>query len=79
MLACDIILEVRSSGSLSADQVRRLERMAFGCGQPGREQLEVLLWIDRYVTRSDPSWTTLLARAADAARRLPESDIAVAA
>lgn len=68
MLACDLILEVRASGSLSAEQVRRLECMAFGGGQPSREQLEILLLIDRYVVRADPGWATLLARAAEAVR-----------
>ena len=79
MLACDLIMEVRASRSLSSDQVRRLERMAFGCGQPSRDQLEVLLWIDRYVMRADASWTALLARAAQAAKTLAEPKLAVAA
>ena len=79
MLACDLILEVRSSGSLSADQVRQLERIAFGCGQPSREQLELLLIIDQYVMRADPSWTVLLARAAEAAKSVPYSRFAAAA
>lgn len=79
MLACDLILEVRASRSLSADQVKRLERMAFGCGQPDRDQLEMLVWIDRYVARADPSWTALLARAAQAAKTLSEPKRAAAA
>ena len=80
MLACDLILAVRSSGSLSVEQVRQLERMAFGCGQPSREQLEVLLVVDQYVMRADPSWTAVLARAAEAAKHVrPVARFAAAA
>ena len=79
MLACDLILEVRASRSLSADQVRQLERMAFGCAQPSRDQLELLLVIDQYVMRADPSWTVLLARAAEAAKDVRHERFAVAA
>ncbi len=67
MLACDLILEVRASRSLSADQVLRLERMVFGAGRPSRDQLDMLFLIDGYVVRADPSWGNLLARAAVAA------------
>lgn len=79
MLACDLVLEVRASRSLSAEQVRRLERMVFGCGQPSRDELEFLLVIDRYVVRADPSWTVLLARAAEAAKNAPYPGFAAAA
>ncbi len=79
MLACDLILEVRASRSLSAEQVRSLERMAFGCGQPTREQLELLLVVDQYVMRADPSWTALLARAAEAAKTIRQPRFAAAA
>ena len=66
-MACDLILEVRASRSLSADQVARLERFVFGAGRPSREQLDMLFVIDRYVVRADVSWGHLLARAAVAA------------
>ena len=64
MLACDLILEVRASRSLSAEQVTRLERMVFGTGKPTRDQLDMLFLINGYVVRADPSWGNLLARAA---------------
>jgi hypothetical protein len=67
MLACDLILEVRASRSLSAEQVTRLERMVFGMGKPTRDQLDMLFLINGYVLRADPSWGNLLARAALAA------------
>ena len=67
MLACDLILEVRASRSLSAEQVMRLERMIFGMGKPTRDQLDMLFLINGYVLRADPSWGNLLARAALAA------------
>ena len=62
MLACDLILEVRASRCLNRDQVLRLERMVFGHGAPNRDQLEMLLLIDSYGLRTDPSWAQLLAR-----------------
>jgi len=64
MLACDLILAVRTSKSVSADQVKSLERMVFGAGTPSREQLELLFLIDGYALRADPSWAALLDRAA---------------
>lgn len=66
MLACDIILAVRTSRSVSADLVKSLERMVFGAGSPNREQLDLLLLIDGYALRADPSWAALLDRAVDA-------------
>jgi hypothetical protein len=66
MLACDLILEVRASRSLNRDQVSRLERMAFGAGEPSREQLDMLFMVDRFVIRAPPAWRPLLARAAAA-------------
>ena len=66
-MACDLILEVRASRSLSAEQVTHLERMVFGTGRPTRDQLDMLFLINRYVLRADPSWGNLLARAAVAA------------
>jgi len=64
MLACDLILEARASRSLNAEQVASLERMVFSGGNPDRAQLDTLFLIDAYVTRADPSWGLLLARAA---------------
>ncbi len=64
MLACDLILAVRTSKSVSADQVKSLERMVFGAGRPSLEQLELLFLIDGYALRADPSWAALLDRAA---------------
>ena len=64
MLVSDLLLEVRSSRSLSADQVARLERQIFGAGKPSREQLDLLFLVDTYLQRADPSWALLLSRAA---------------
>ena len=65
MLACDLILEVRASRSLSRAQVERLEReIAAGLDRHG---LDLLFLLDRYAERADPSWPPLLARAAAAA------------
>jgi hypothetical protein len=66
MLACDLIHEVRASRSLSAEQVRRLERIVFSGGTPSADDLEMLLAIDGMVRRAHPSWSKLLARAAAA-------------
>jgi hypothetical protein len=66
MLACDVLLEVRASRSLSGVQITALERMTFAQGGPGREQLDMLLLIGSYVARPDPRWSALLARAAAA-------------
>jgi hypothetical protein len=67
MLACDLMVEVRASRSLSGDQVAKLERMIFAAGAPSRDQLELLLLIDTYLERADPSWGALLDRAAASA------------
>ena len=64
MLASDLMVEVRASRSLSAEQVARLERVVFGEGTPDRDQLDLLFLIDTYLQRADPSWGDLLARAA---------------
>ncbi len=64
MLACDLMVEVRASRSLSGVQVAQLERMVFGEGRPSSDQLDLLLLIDTYLQRADPSWGELLARAA---------------
>ena len=61
MLACDLILEVRATRSLSYPQVARLEReMSAGLN---RHDLDLLLLLDRYAERADPAWPALLARA----------------
>ena len=67
MLACDLILEVRASGVLGAEQVARLERMIFANGEVGPEQLEMLAFVGRYVRKAHPSWALLLERTAAAA------------
>ena len=63
MLECDLILQVRASGTLNREQVARLERSTFGNGEPSRDQLDMLLRLDGYVRRADPSWAPLVARA----------------
>lgn len=67
MLVSDLLMEVRASRSLSADQVVRLERQVFGEGKPSRDQLDLLFLVDTYLERADPSWALLLTRAALAA------------
>jgi len=67
MLACDLIIDVRASHTISGEQLKRLELMVFGTGQPGRDQLELLLLLDTYLQRKNPGWADLLARAAQAA------------
>ena len=67
MLACDLIVDVRASHSISPEQLRRLEHMVFAAGVPGRDQLELLLLLDTYLERKNTGWAELLARAAQAA------------
>ena len=38
--------------------------MIFAAGKPSRDQLELLFLIDTYLERADPSWGSLLHRAA---------------
>ena len=64
MLASDLIMDVRASRSISADQMERLERMVFGNGKPSGDQLDLLYLMDTYLQRPDPRWAELLARAA---------------
>lgn len=64
MLACDLIMQIRASRTVNADQVIQLERMVFGGKKPGRDMLEMLVLINSYALRSDPSWAPLLNRAA---------------
>ena len=67
MLACDLVLEVRASRSVSAEQVSRLERMVFAKGAPSADDLNLLLTIDGYLRRYDQIWLALLERARIAA------------
>ncbi len=67
MLASDLIMDVRASRTISADQMERLEQMVFGNGGPDADQLDLLFLMDTYLERSDPRWADLLARAAHAA------------
>jgi hypothetical protein len=64
MLASDLIIDVRASRTISADQVEQLERMIFASGAPSLDQLDFLLLLDTYMQRPDPRWADLLARAA---------------
>ena len=70
MLACDVLMHVRASRTLSPEQILRLERAVFGNGLPTRDQLDVLLLIDGYLLRREPRWVELLTRAAGAATLL---------
>ena len=64
MLASDLIMDVRASRTISADQVEALERMVFGSGAPSGDQLDLLFLMDTYLQRPDRRWGELLARAA---------------
>jgi len=63
VLACDLIMEVRASRSVSAEQAARVERIVFGGGEPDSEGLELIFAIDRYAERTDRRWDDLVARA----------------
>jgi hypothetical protein len=78
MLACDLMVEVRASRCLSADQIARLERAIFAGGNPTRDHLELLFLIDAYLERADPSWGDLLHRAAASALAGPGREAAAA-
>ena len=67
MLACDLVLQVRASRSLTGEQISYLDNIVFGAGKPSRENLDLIMLIDGYVQRADPSWGALLTRAAMAA------------
>jgi hypothetical protein len=56
-------MEVRASRSVSAEQAARVERIAFGCGEPGSDGLELIFAIDRYAERADRRWNELVAKA----------------
>lgn len=76
MLACDLIIDVRASHTISGEQLKRLEHMVFAAGAPGRDQLELLLILDTYLERKNPGWAQLLTRAADAATERSVASIA---
>ncbi len=67
MLASDLLMDVRASRTISADQVERLEKMVFAGGAPSADQLDLLYLLDTYLERSDPRWAELLRRAAQEA------------
>ncbi len=74
MLASDLIMMVRASRTISADQVDGLEKLVFGSGGPSEEQIDLLFLMDSYLDRPHPRWAELLTRAALAAlvpSRLP--------
>jgi hypothetical protein len=63
VLACDLMMEIRSSHVVTAEHVTRLER-SMPIGSPViAEQIDLLFQIDRYAERADRGWTRLLARA----------------
>ncbi len=66
MLASDLIMSVRASRGISAEDVEQLERMLFAGGTPSSEQLDLLTQIDGYVEHACPHWAALLMRAAQA-------------
>ena len=66
MLACDLVMSVRASRTISAEQVERLDRIVFSNGAPSGDQLDLLHLIDSYLMRRDPRWADLLARAIEA-------------
>jgi hypothetical protein len=67
MLASDLIMDVRASRTITADQVDQLEKMVFASGEPSVDQLDLLFLMDTYLRRPDPRWAELLERAAHAA------------
>jgi len=67
MLACDLIMDVRASHSITSEQISRLERMVFAEGEPNRDQLDLLFLIDTYLERRNPGWAELLVKATLAA------------
>jgi hypothetical protein len=73
MLACDLLMNVRASRTISGEQVAQLEKMVFADGGPSRDQLDFLCLIDTYLERPHPGWAPLFARATMAAfRHAPE-------
>jgi hypothetical protein len=63
MLACDLIVEVRATRSIGAEQVAELERLMPSGAEISHEMLDFLFAVDRYAERAAPAWTQLLARA----------------
>lgn len=66
MLASDLIVDVRASRTITAEQIDKLERAIFAGDAPGAELLDLLQQIEAYVERAAPGWPALLARAAAA-------------
>lgn len=79
MLASDLIMGVRASRTISADQVESLEKMVFADGKPSGDHLDLLFLMDTYLQRPDPRWADFLARAAMSALPVTEPDTAAAA
>ena len=75
MLACDLIMEVRASRSVSAEQAARVERIVFGGGEPDAEALDLIFAIDRYAERAHPRWDDLVAKARRLTASAPASEI----
>ncbi len=73
MLTSDLLMDVRASRAISADQVDRLERMVFEGGAPSGDQLDLVFLIDTYLVRRDPRWADFMARAAMAALVQPDA------
>jgi hypothetical protein len=73
----DIVAEVRASRSISADHVKRLKQAIDG--KPDRHQLSLLLLVDGYAERADPSWQALLAWVVEAAGLQGTGDLPAAA
>jgi hypothetical protein len=69
MLACDLLMDVRASRTISDEQVAQLEKMVFADGGPDRDQLDLLCLIDIYLERPHPRWAPLFARATMSALR----------
>jgi hypothetical protein len=77
MLATDLIIDVRASRRISAEQVDRLERMIFETGAPGGDQLRLLFLIDSYLQQREPRWIDLLTRASMAALLTPGEEAGI--
>lgn len=79
MLTTDLIVSVRASRRLSADQLSQLERMVFEGGAPSADQIALLMLIDSYLVRRDPLWADLLGRAVAGATAAVETAAGTAA
>jgi hypothetical protein len=63
MLATDLIMDVRASRTISADQLYQLEQWILSDGAPTAEQLDVMLLLETYLDWPDPDFAELLSRA----------------